>query len=115
MRKDIQQGVVVSVGSALVDILVHEDDDFLRQTNAAKGGMTLVNQSFIAKTLALTSAKAAIVPGGSACNTAVGIGKLGGRARFIGKCGQGDMACFFEEDLQKSGVQPHLFLSLIHI
>ena len=108
MLKDRQQGVIAGIGSALVDILVYEDDEFLKKTNAAKGGMTLVDQPFIEKTLALTSANPVIVPGGSACNTAVGIGKLGGKARFIGKCGRDDMAAFFEEDLRKSNVQPHL-------
>ena len=99
MLEDRQQGVVAAIGSALVDILMFEDDDFLRKTNAAKGGMMLVDQPYIEKTL------------GSACNTAVGIGKLGGKARFIGKCGQGDMATLFEEDLRKNNVQPHLFKS----
>jgi len=111
MLKDSQQGVVAAVGSALVDVLMYEDDAFLRKTNAAKGGMTLVDQPYIQKTLALTSAKPVVVPGGSACNTAVGIGKLGGTARFIGKCGQDDMADLFEEDLKKNNVQPHLFRS----
>jgi len=111
MLKDSQQGVVAAVGSALVDILMYEDDAFLQKTNAAKGGMTLVDQPYIEKTLAMTSAKPVVVPGGSACNTAVGIGKLGGKARFIGKCGQDEMAGLFEEDLKKNNVQPHLFKS----
>jgi sugar/nucleoside kinase (ribokinase family) len=59
----------------------------------------------------MTTAEPVVVPGGSACNTAVGIGKLGGRSRFIGKCGQDDMATLFEEDLKKNNVQPHLFRS----
>ena len=112
MLEDRQQGVIAGIGSALVDILIYEEDDFLRKTNAAKGGMMLVDQSFIEKTLALTSARPVIVPGGSACNTAVGVGKLGGKARFIGKCGQDDMAALFEEDLKKNRVQPNLFKSV---
>jgi len=111
MLEHSRQGVVAGIGSALVDILVYEDDDFLRKTKAAKGGMMLVDQPFIEKTLALTSARPVIVPGGSACNTAVGVGKLGGAARFIGKCGQDDMADLFEEDLKRNNVQPHLFRS----
>ena len=105
MLNDRKNGVVAGIGSALVDILVYEDDDFLKKTNAAKGGMMLVDQAFIEKALSLTSADPVIVPGGSACNTAVGIGRLGGKARFIGKCGRDDMAAFFEEGLIKSGVQ----------
>jgi sugar/nucleoside kinase (ribokinase family) len=79
MLEEGQRGVVAAVGSALVDILIYEDDAFLQKTNAARGGMTLVDQPYIQKTLDLTSAKPVVVPGGSACNTALGIGKLGGR------------------------------------
>ena len=106
-----RKGAVAGVGNALVDILVYEDDAFLSKTNAAKGGMTLVDQSFIEKTLAMTSAAPAVVPGGSACNTAVGVGKLGGTARFMGKCGQDDLAAIFEDGLKKNNVQPQLFKS----
>jgi len=103
--------LVVSVGSALVDILCNEDDAFLEQTGAKKGGMTLVDKAFIENTLARASGKPAIVPGGSACNTAVGVGKLGGQARFVGKCGNGTWGQLFREDLAKNKVDPILFTS----
>jgi len=106
-RKD----VVVGIGSALVDILIHTDDAFLRRTGAAKGGMTLVDKPFIEKTLAMASNRSVIVPGGSACNTIIGVGKLGGRARFVGKCGQGRMGSFFESDLKKNNVMADLLKS----
>ena len=38
-----QKRLIVGVGSALVDILIHESDAFLVQTGAVKGGMTLVD------------------------------------------------------------------------
>ncbi|MEJ2096456.1 MAG: adenosine kinase [Deltaproteobacteria bacterium] len=75
--------VVVGIGSALVDILIHTDDAFLNKTGAAKGGMTLVDKEFIEKTLAMAANRSVLVPGGSACNTVIGVGKLGGRARFL--------------------------------
>ena len=103
--------LVVGVGSALVDILCNENDAFLEQTGAAKGGMTLVDQAFIENTILRTSGSPAIVPGGSACNTAVGVGKLGGRARFVGKCGNGSWGQLFREDLTKNNVEPVLFTS----
>ncbi len=99
---------VVGVGSALVDILTHEDDEFLTRTGALKGGMTLVDKTFIDETLAATTNTPTYVPGGSACNTAVGIGRLGGKARFVGKCGNGNFGNLFRNDLQKQNVQPHL-------
>lgn len=103
--------LVVGVGSALIDILAHEDDDFLTKTGAVKGGMTLVDNDFIEQVLSLTTGKPRIVPGGSACNTVVGIGNLGGHARFVGKSGQGKMAAFFESALKKNNVEPFLFNS----
>lgn len=108
---DKDKRLVVGVGSALIDILAHEDDAFLEKTGAAKGGMTYVDKDFIDKTLAQTTGKPHIVPGGSACNTVVGIGKLGGQARFVGKCGKGEMASFFETDLKNNNVDPAVFKS----
>jgi sugar/nucleoside kinase (ribokinase family) len=103
--------LIVGVGSALVDILAHEDDAFLATTGAAKGGMTLVAKEDIEHTLARSSASISIVPGGSACNTVVGVGNLGGSARFVGKCGNGDMGKLIEDDLRKQRVQPALLRS----
>ena len=45
--------LVVGVGSALVDILTHEDDNFLAKTGAAKGGMCLVAKADIERTVAM--------------------------------------------------------------
>lgn len=103
--------LIVGVGSALVDILAREDDVFLEKTGAVKGGMKYVDKEFIERTLSLASQEATIVPGGSACNTAVGVGKLGGQARFVGKSGKGKMGAFFETDLIKNNVDPLLFKS----
>jgi sugar/nucleoside kinase (ribokinase family) len=103
--------LIVGVGSALVDILAHEENDFLDKTGAIKGGMTYVSKEFIEKTLALASNEPSLVPGGSACNTIVGIGKLGGAARFIGKCGSGKMGRFFETNLIRQNVEPLLLRS----
>jgi sugar/nucleoside kinase (ribokinase family) len=52
-----------------------------------------------------------VVPGGSACNTVVGIGNLGGKARFVGKCGKGDMGKLIETDLRRHHVEPVLLRS----
>ncbi|MBI9083919.1 MAG: adenosine kinase [Desulfobacterales bacterium] len=103
--------LVVGVGSALVDILVHEEDAFLQRIGAIKGGMTYVDKDHIDHVLTLTASKPQIVPGGSACNTAVGVGKLGGQARFVGKSGSGDMGRFLEAGLRGNHVDPVLFKS----
>ena len=103
--------LIVGMGSALVDILIHEKDEFLKKTGAVKGGMILVDKETIERTLALSSENASIVPGGSACNTIVGIGRLGGAARFVGKCGNGNMGELILNDLKKQNVEPVLFRS----
>ena len=108
---DKNKKLIVGIGSALIDILVHEEDDFLEKTGAVKGGMKYVDREFIEQTLLQTSQKPIIVPGGSACNTVVGIGKLGGEACFVGKSGVGHMARLFEADLKKNNVDPALFKS----
>ena len=108
---DKNKKLIVGVGSALIDILTHEEDGFLEKTGAVKGGMKYVDREFIEQTLLQTSQKPIIVPGGSACNTVVGIGKLGGEACFVGKSGAGNMGRLFETDLGKNNVNPALFKS----
>ncbi len=103
--------LIVGIGSALVDILTHEEEDFLAKTGAAKGGMILVAKEDIERRLAISSGTPMVVPGGSACNTVVGIGKLGGKARFVGKCGKGDMGKLIENDLRRQHVEPALLRS----
>jgi sugar/nucleoside kinase (ribokinase family) len=110
-QEDKNKKLIVGIGSALIDILTHEEDDFLKKTGAVKGGMKYVDREFIEQTLLQTSQNPIIVPGGSACNTIVGIGKLGGSACFVGKCGVGHMARLFETDLKNNNVDPALFKS----
>jgi len=108
---DPSKKLIVGIGSALVDILINEDDKFLKKTGAVKGGMKYVDSSFIDRILLWTTQKPTVIPGGSACNTVVGIAKLGGRACFVGKSGNGDMAGLFETNLSNSNVDPLLLKS----
>ena len=108
---DKNRKLVAGIGSALVDILITADDVLLQTSGVSKGGMTLVDSAFIEKTLAKVTVKPQIVPGGSACNTIIGIGNLGGKARFVGKLGSDEFARLFEADLKKNGVESILFKS----
>jgi sugar/nucleoside kinase (ribokinase family) len=103
--------LIAGIGSALVDILAREEDDFLQRSGMVKGGMKLVDRDTIDRMLSLTSDKPIIVPGGSACNTILGIGKLGGWGRFVGKRGIGPMGRLFEDALRDHGVEPALMTS----
>lgn len=107
----VQKALTVGVGAALVDLLLEEKDDFLRDMQSEKGGMTLVEAHTIENALSKTNSEVKIVPGGSACNTLVGIGNLGGRARMIGRLGQDALADHFRAGLSKAGVEGRLHSS----
>lgn len=100
--------LIVGVGSALVDMLARENDDFLEAIGAAKGGMTLVEREAIDEMVSKTTNRPSVVPGGSACNTAIGAGILGGPARFVGKRGDDRIGEIFETELVKNNVTPRL-------
>jgi len=102
---------VVGVGSALVDILIHEDDAFLAQIGAEKGVMTYTDDAMISRLLQQAASPAKVVPGGSACNTVVGISRLGGEAHFIGKCGDDEMGVLLRKSLEEKQVYPRLISS----
>ncbi len=102
---------IVGVGSALIDILINETDEFVSQVNAAKGGMIYVENAFIDQVITLTEVRPEIVPGGSACNTLIGIGKLGGDARFVGKLGDDEYGLLFRKSLIENRVEPVLITS----
>lgn len=103
-----ESALTVGVGAALVDLLLEESDAFVNSLGSAKGGMTLVERSHIETALQTTLKQAKVVPGGSACNTLVGIGHLGGRARMIGRLGRDTLGDAFTQGLKKAGVEARL-------
>jgi sugar/nucleoside kinase (ribokinase family) len=104
-----EKSTAVGVGSALVDICLLETEAFARAAGAQIGGMKLVDPSVTPELLKKSAKKPVIIPGGSACNTILGIGKLGGAARFIGKRGNDDWGLLFEDGLRRHNVEPRLF------
>jgi sugar/nucleoside kinase (ribokinase family) len=101
--------MIVGVGSALVDICLLESESFVRAADAQIGGMKLVDATVTPMLLKKSANTPAIVPGGSACNTILGIGMLGGAARFVGKRGNDEYGRMFEEGLKRHHVEPRLF------
>ena len=102
---------ITGIGSALVDILINESDEFLTNLGKEKGGMTLVEDKDIQEILTRTNQTPVIVPGGAACNTIVGIGNLGGNARFIGRRGDDGYGEVFEKQIVKCNVEPLVSIS----
>ena len=70
---------VVGIGNAIVDVLSHADDAFLRDNGLVKGSMTLIDLDQ-AEALYKKMGSAVEMSGGSAANTIAGIASLGGRA-----------------------------------
>jgi sugar/nucleoside kinase (ribokinase family) len=103
--------VIVGVGSALVDICLLENEMFVREAGAHIGGMKLVDDQTAPTLIKKSGREPVIVPGGSACNTILGIGMLGGAARFVGKRGNDQWGTLFEEQLRIHSVEPRLFTS----
>ncbi|MDY6904713.1 MAG: adenosine kinase [Thermodesulfobacteriota bacterium] len=102
---------ITGVGSALVDMLIREEDTYVKALGAEKGGMTLVENDFIEKALEQTPHSPEVVSGGSACNTIVGVGRLGGDAHFVGVLGKDGFGDIFTSDLEKNCVYPMLAVS----
>lgn len=102
---------ITGIGSALVDVLINETDAFLQDLGKQKGGMTLVDDADIQSILSRSCQAPVIVPGGAACNTIVGVGNLGGEARFIGRRGDDAYGKTFESQIVSSHVEPRLSVS----
>ena len=94
---------VVAIGSAIVDVLVQVDDAFLDDHDLAKGSMALVDLETSDRLYGdlPTGIEAS---GGSAANTAAGIGSLGGRVGFIGKVRADQLGDVFSHDITNIGV-----------
>ncbi|MCL2844755.1 MAG: adenosine kinase [Chitinivibrionia bacterium] len=98
----------IGVGSALMDIILLESDGFLADNKITKGGMTLVEADYADNLLAKTPNKPIIAPGGSACNTIIGLGRLSGKAKFIGCCGVDELSEKYRNALAKNNVEAQL-------
>ncbi|HEV7687763.1 MAG TPA: PfkB family carbohydrate kinase, partial [Acidimicrobiia bacterium] len=94
---------VVTVGSAIVDVLAHVDDALVATHALAKGTMTLVD---LERSAAIYESMppGVEVSGGSAANTAAGVASLGGAAAFIGKVRDDALGDIFAHDLRSTGV-----------
>jgi sugar/nucleoside kinase (ribokinase family) len=94
---------VVGVGNALVDVLSHESDEFLRRHRLVKGTMQLIDEGR-ARDLYGAMGPSVEVSGGSAANTIVGVASFGGRAHYVGKVRDDQLGEVFAHDLRSTGV-----------
>jgi sugar/nucleoside kinase (ribokinase family) len=94
---------VVGIGNAIVDVLSHTDDAFLKSNDLVKGSMRLIDPEE-AQNLYSRMGPATEISGGSAANTIAGIAALGGQAAYIGKVADDQLGDIFAHDLQATGV-----------
>src|SRR5262245_30599588 len=94
---------VLGIGNAIVDVIARTDDAFLAKQKMRKGTMRLIDEAQAAG-LYDAMGPAAEVSGGSAANTIVGAASLGGRAAFIGKVTDDELARGFADDPGGAGL-----------
>ena len=100
MRENMK---VLGLGSPLVDILVHIEDDFLNNIEGDKGGMEYVDVSVIEDTLTVLASDPEFAPGGSSANTILALAKLGVSTGFLGKIGNDSRGRFYTDNYSASG------------
>jgi sugar/nucleoside kinase (ribokinase family) len=94
---------VAGIGNALVDVLSNESNDFLGTHGLVKGAMALIDADR-ASDLYEAMGPGIEISGGSAANTMVGIGSLGGAAAFVGRVRDDQLGTVFAHDIRASGV-----------
>ena len=101
---------IIGIGNALVDVIVNiPDERILEKFSLPKGGMEMIDIDKKRKLhQTINSMQQTIASGGSTSNTIHGLAHLGAQTGYIGKVSRDEMGCFFEKDLQKSNICPHL-------
>jgi sugar/nucleoside kinase (ribokinase family) len=94
---------VVAMGNAMVDVLSHEDDEFVVRLGVERGAMTMVDAARSDEIYALMG-PGTEVSGGSAGNTAAAFASFGGRAAYIGRIADDAFGKVFAHDLRTLGV-----------
>ncbi|MCL2261233.1 MAG: adenosine kinase [Fibromonadales bacterium] len=98
---------VVGVGAALVDLIASVSEEWVVRQKKPKGGMNLMNWGEMGRILGNVE-NLAIIPGGSASNTMIGLSRLGGLARFICKVGNDDLGDTYSLNLCRNGVEGYI-------
>jgi sugar/nucleoside kinase (ribokinase family) len=94
---------VLTMGNALVDVLVFADDDFVTRTGVERGAMTMVDAAR-SDEIYSEMGPATEASGGSAANTAAGVASFGGKAAYIGRVADDAFGKVFSHDLRSLGV-----------
>ena len=100
---------VYGLGNALVDMEFEVDDAFLRKNGIEKGVMTLVDEDHQHRLLCqLDAFEGARASGGSAANSLIAVGAMGGSAYYSCKVADDELGHFYLHDLQAARVDCNL-------
>lgn len=94
---------LLSVGNAIIDIIVNVEDQFLIDQKLEKSAMTLIDAQQTAKLYSKVD-EAIEKSGGSAANTAIGFGKFGGNVNYIGTIAKDQFGTIFHHDMNAANV-----------
>ena len=94
---------VIGIGNAIVDVISHENEEFLLRHELVKNSMSLVDAD-TALSIYNGMGPAIQSSGGSAANTMAGIASLGASAGFIGKVRDDQLGDLFIHDIEAAGV-----------
>ena len=112
-KKRVSMKKILGIGNALVDILVHiNNDDIINHLGLQKGGMEMIDAQRKREILeVIAGMPQTLATGGSTSNTIHGLARLGAEAGYIGKVGNDELGKLFREECQRFGVIPHLINS----
>lgn len=96
---------LLTIGTALVDVLANASDEFLGKHNLEKGATNFVSRPQLEKIQKqIEGSVVARLPGDNSRNTCEGVRFLGGTAAYASTVADDDDGMFFEESLKKTGV-----------
>jgi sugar/nucleoside kinase (ribokinase family) len=98
---------LLGISNAIVDILAHVDDKFLKEVGAVPGSMTLVDMDR-AREIYAQMGPATEMSGGSVANTIAGFANLGGSSAYIGRVKADQLGGIFNHDMRSLGVDIRL-------
>ncbi len=104
MEKNSQ---LLGISNAIVDVLSHVDEDFLKEVGAPPGSMTLIEEDK-ARSLGKKMQSKTETSGGSVANTIAGFANLGGKASYIGRVNDDYLGNVFYKDMKSIGVDVRL-------
>ncbi|MBW2983272.1 adenosine kinase [Candidatus Woesearchaeota archaeon] len=106
--------MIVGIGNPLLDTVVEVSEEFMRDSNLSKGGMTLVSEEVVKSLLSSLGEERSVSPGGSAANAVAVAARSGASAAFIGMVGDDDLGRLYETLTIEDGVESFLARGSYH-